>query len=42
MEQWVQKTGGTVGREDQWNGGYRELVERWVKRTGGTVGTEDW
>ena len=38
VAQWVQRTSGTVGTEDQWNSGYRGPVEQ---RTRGTVGTED-
>ena len=41
VEQWVQRTSGTVGAEDQWNSGYRGPEEQWVQRTRGTVGTED-
>ena len=51
-EQWVQRTSGAVGREDQrnsgtvgtedqWNSGYRGLEEQWAQRTSGTVGTKD-
>ena len=31
VEQWVQRTSGTVGTEDQWNSGYRGPVEQWVQ-----------
>ncbi|CAH3139719.1 unnamed protein product, partial [Pocillopora meandrina] len=37
-EQWVQRTSGAVGTEDQWNSGYRGLKELWAQRTSGTVG----
>ena len=41
MEQWVERTNGTVDTEDQWNSGYRRPVEQWVERTNGTADTED-
>ena len=49
VEQWVQRTreqrlqrtGGTVGTEDQWSSGYRGPVEQCVQRTRGTVGSEE-
>ena len=41
VEQWVQRTSGTVGTENQWNSGYREPVKHWAQRTSGTVGVEN-
>ena len=41
MEQWVQKSRGTVGTEDQRNSGHRGPDEQWAQRTRGTVGTEE-
>ena len=51
-DQWVQRTRGTVSKEDQRNNGHRGLVgtedqrnsgnkEQWAQRTRGTVGTEE-
>ena len=41
MEQWLQRTSGTVATEDQWNSRYRGSEEQLVQRTSGTVGTEE-
>ena len=38
MEQWVQRTRGTVVTEDQWNSGNIGPEEQWAQRTSGTVG----
>ena len=31
MEQWIQRTRGTVGTEDQRNSGYRGPEEQWAQ-----------
>ena len=44
VEQWAQRSRGTVRTEDQWvqrTSGYRGPKDLWVERTRGTVGTED-
>ena len=36
VEQWVQRTRGTEGTEDQLNSGYRGPEEQWAQRNRGT------